>query len=89
MVAAGLGVYLLKNRALMPWIIGLDAIGSIILAVLDHSVVGWLLLVLNLAAVGLLALYRRAQPVEDTNDYAGEDADEDVCEEDEDDSESE
>ena len=62
MILAGLGVYLLGNPSLIPWIIGANVIVSMILAILDHSLVGWILLLLNFAAVGLLALYRHGKP---------------------------
>ena len=65
MIIAGLAMYLLKNTALIPWIIGADAIITLILAILDHSLVGWILLVLNLAAVGLMALYRMGRSSEE------------------------
>ena len=62
MIFAGLGVYLLGNPSLIPWIIGANVIVSMILAILDHSLVGWILLLLNFAAVGLLVLYRYGKP---------------------------
>ena len=65
MIIAGLAMYLLKNTALIPWIIGADAIITLILAILDQSLVGWILLVLNLAAVGLMALYRMGRSSEE------------------------
>ncbi len=65
MIISGLVLYLVSNKALTPWIIGIDAVIGLILAVLDHSLVGWILLVLNLAAVGLMALYRMGKKEED------------------------
>ncbi|MBP3867648.1 MAG: hypothetical protein J6D38_00910, partial [Solobacterium sp.] len=65
MIIAGLAMYLLKNTALIPWIIGADVITTLILAILDHSLVGWILLILNLAAVGLMALYRMGRNEEE------------------------
>ena len=58
MVLAGIVMYLLKDKQFVPWVIGADAIIGLILAILDHSMVGWILLILNLAASGLMALYR-------------------------------
>ena len=65
MIIAGLALYLISNNALTPWIIGADALIGLILAILDHSLVGWILLVLNLAAVGLMALYRMGKKEEE------------------------
>ncbi len=62
MILSGILIYMLKNGALIPWIIGIDAIAGVALAILDHSIVAWILLVLNLAAIGLLALYRSGKP---------------------------
>ena len=67
MIISGLAVYLLHETKWIPWIIGADALATIILAVLDHSLVGWILLVLNLAAVGLMALYRMGE--KNSSDY--------------------
>ena len=72
MILSGLAVFLTKNHGLIPWIIAGDAIGSIALAILDHSVVGWILVVLNLAAVGLLALYRSGKQDEDDDEFEEE-----------------
>lgn len=58
-------MFYMKNDKLVPWVIGIDAIAGIALAVMDHSVVAWILLVLNLAAIGLLALYRSGKQQEE------------------------
>lgn len=72
MILTGLGVYLSKGKGLIPWLIAGDAIGSIVLAVLDHSIVGWILVVLNLAAIGLLALYRSGKQDEEDEEFEDE-----------------
>ena len=72
MILTGLGIYLSKGKGLIPWLIAGDAIGSVVLAVLDHSIVGWILVVLNLAAVGLLALYRSGKQDEEDEEFEDE-----------------
>ncbi len=72
MILTGLGIYLSKGKGLIPWLIAGDAIGSIVLAVLDHSIVGWILVVLNLAAIGLLALYRSGKQDEEDEEFEDE-----------------
>ena len=72
MILTGLGIYLTKGKGLIPWLIAGDAIGSIVLAVLDHSIVGWILVVLNLAAIGLLALYRSGKQDEEDEEFEDE-----------------
>ncbi|MBQ9329007.1 MAG: phosphodiester glycosidase family protein [Solobacterium sp.] len=62
MILAGLAIWFVKNPALIPWILGLDGVAGVIFAVLDHSIIAWILLVLNLSAAGLLALYRKGKP---------------------------
>ncbi|MBQ9329006.1 MAG: leucine-rich repeat protein [Solobacterium sp.] len=64
MLIAGILTYMVKDDRFVPWIIGVDAVAGVILAVLDHSIIAWILLVLNVAAIGLLALYRRKAPEE-------------------------
>ena len=58
MILAGLAIALCRNTKAIPWIIGIDAVLGIIAAALDHSVLAWILLILNIAAVGLLGLYK-------------------------------
>ena len=72
MILTGLGIYLSKGKGLIPWLIAGDAIGSVVLAVLDHSIVGWILVVLNLAAIGLLALYRSGKQDEEDETFEDE-----------------
>jgi len=72
MILTGLGIYLTGNRGLIPWLIAGDAIGSVVLAILDHSIVGWILVVLNLAAIGLLALYRSGKQEEEDEEFEDE-----------------
>ena len=72
MILTGLGIYLSKGKGLIPWLIAGDAIGSVVLAVLDHSIVGWILVVLNLAAIGLLALYRSGKQDEEDEEFEDE-----------------
>ncbi len=60
MIISGLLIYMTKRTNLIPWILVINAAAGILLAVMDHSIVAWILLVLNLAASGLLALYRRS-----------------------------
>ncbi|MBR2795251.1 MAG: hypothetical protein IKE16_11450, partial [Solobacterium sp.] len=58
MIIAGLLIALTRNRKAIPWFLAADALIGVIAAVLDHSVLSWLLLAFNLAAVGLLGLYK-------------------------------
>ena len=58
MIIAGLLIALTRNRKAIPWFLAADALIGVLAAVLDHSVLSWLLLVFNLAAVGLLGLYK-------------------------------
>ncbi len=61
MIVAGLLLYLSRSTAMIPVIIGADALISLFFALKDHSVIGWILLVLNLLAVILLAVFRRRE----------------------------
>ena len=65
MILSALGLYLTKNEKAIPFIIGADVLLGLVFAILDHSIVGWILLVLNFAAVGLLALYRSSRSAEE------------------------
>ena len=58
MIVSGIALFLNKNSKAIPWIIVTDAVVGIIAAVLDHSVLTWILFVLNIAATGLLGLYK-------------------------------
>ncbi len=59
MILAGAAVLLSPGAGIVPAVLAADGILSAIAAWLGHSAIGWILLVLNLAAVGLLALYKK------------------------------